>query len=458
VYYPEKDFESWYRDHREELMEELDSLIRIRSTLDDASPGCPYGERINTCLQQTLTLFEDSGFTTGTMDNQVGFADLGEGGIVLGIPTHIDVVPENGPWKTEPWKLTLKNGRMYGRGVQDNKGAVIQTLAAVRFLQSEGFEFQGRLRFLFGTNEENGMKGIRHYREKGERIPFCFVPDSAFPIINAEKGIINFRVRGRGQLNSIRKLYGGDSKNSIPGTAFAHIGENPGFRAARGISIAEENGIWIVSAEGESSHAADPEQGDNAVTTLFRYLSGYFSDSLMDFYNAFLADDFFGEKLGIAFSDKESGKLTLCPGHLRDNSINLDIRYPVTMDSSVISGKIADALSGFPDLEFEKGGGLEPLFIPEDDPTIRILAECFRKTTGYTGKNVVSSGGGTYARAFEKAVAFGPVFPDSEGTGHQPDEYMSEEDFSRGILVYANAVSSLMDDIPAQGVSGSGAG
>jgi len=426
-------------------MEELDSLIRIRSTLNEPVPECPYGESINNCLHQALSLFGTYGFSTGSIDNQVGFADWGDGEICLGIPTHIDVVPENGPWETEPWELTLKDSRMYGRGVQDNKGAVVQILAAIRFLQFKGYRPEKRLRVLFGTNEESGMKGIRYYREHGEPVPFCFVPDSAFPIINAEKGIINFGISLGSELNPFRKLYGGDSKNSIPGTAFAHVEGEWDFKPEKNIDVHEKDGLWIVSARGESSHAADPELGDNAVTRLFGYLSGYFSNPLMAFYNSYLADDFFGKKLGIAFSDDESGKLTICPGHLRDNSINLDIRYPVTMDSGILSEKIADAVSSFADLELERGGELEPLFIPEDDPHIRTLAECFKQTTGYTGRSVVSSGGGTYARAFEKAVAFGPMFPDSEGTGHQPDEYMREEDFSKGILVYANTISSLME-------------
>jgi len=426
-------------------MKELDSLIRIKSTLGKPSADAPYGKDVDSCLQQSLELFGEYGFSTASMDHQVGYADWGNGEIALGIPVHVDVVPENGPWENNPWSLTLKDGRMYGRGVQDNKGAVIQILAAVRFLQFMGFRPAERLRVLFGTNEESGMKGIRYYREHGDPVPFCFVPDSAFPVINAEKGIISFRISFGGQLNPVRKLYGGDSKNSIPGTASAYVEGEWDFRPEKNIELSEEDGIQIVSAGGESSHAADPELGDNAVTTLFRYLSAYFSNPLMDFYNTYLADDFFGVKLGIAFSDEESGKLTICPGFLRDESINLDIRYPVTMDSSIISEKIAGAVSRFPGLEFVKGGGLEPLFIPEDDPSIRTLAECFRKTTGYRGKIVVSSGGGTYARAFEKAVAFGPVFPDSDGTGHQPDEYMKEADFSSGILVYANAVSSLLD-------------
>jgi len=445
MYYDKKEFENWYGNHRDELMEELDSLIRIRSTLGDPTADAPYGEGVNRCLYRVLDLFGNNGFIPGSMDNQVGFADWGDGDICLGIPTHIDVVPENGPWEAEPWKLTLKGGRMYGRGVQDNKGAVIQILAAVRFLQYKGYRPEKRLRVLFGTNEESGMKGIRHYREYGESIPFCFVPDSAFPIINAEKGIINFKVSHRGPLAPLRTLYGGDSKNSIPGTATAQVEGEWDFTAEKNIDVSEDKGVWYISARGESSHAAEPELGDNAVTRLLGYLGGYFSNPLMDFYNTYLADEFFGKKLGIAFSDDESGKLTICPSHLRDNSINLDIRYPVTMDSGIISEMIAEALALFADLELERSGGLEPLFIPEDDPHIRTLADCFKQTTGYAGRSVVSSGGGTYARAFEKAVAFGPLFPGSEGTGHQPDEYMREEDFSRGILVYINTISSLME-------------
>jgi acetylornithine deacetylase len=44
-----------------------------------------------------------------------------EGGIVLS--GHTDVVPVDGqPWSSDPWVLTERDGRLYGRGTCDMKG------------------------------------------------------------------------------------------------------------------------------------------------------------------------------------------------------------------------------------------------------------------------------------------------------------------------------------------------
>ena len=54
----------------------------------------------------------------------------------IGIYGHYDVQPEDpvNEWKTPPFKLTVKNGKIYGRGVADNKGHVIQNLVSIKHL------------------------------------------------------------------------------------------------------------------------------------------------------------------------------------------------------------------------------------------------------------------------------------------------------------------------------------
>ena len=53
-----------------------------------------------------------------------------EGGIVLS--GHIDVVPVDGQsWASDPFRLTLRNGRLYGRGTADMKAFVALAVAAL---------------------------------------------------------------------------------------------------------------------------------------------------------------------------------------------------------------------------------------------------------------------------------------------------------------------------------------
>ena len=67
----------------------------------------------------------------------------------------MDVVPsgDESDWLTPPFEATVKDGWIFGRGVQDDKGPSMAALYAVKALLDSGVEFKKRVRFIFGTNE-----------------------------------------------------------------------------------------------------------------------------------------------------------------------------------------------------------------------------------------------------------------------------------------------------------------
>jgi acetylornithine deacetylase len=87
------------------------------------------------------------------------YASIGpvvEGGIVLS--GHTDVVPVDGqPWDTDPWRLTEKDGRLYGRGSCDMKGFIACVLAAVPRLKAASLKCP--VHFAFSYDEEVGCLG-----------------------------------------------------------------------------------------------------------------------------------------------------------------------------------------------------------------------------------------------------------------------------------------------------------
>ena len=52
-------------------------------------------------------------------------------------------------------------------------------------------------------------------------------------------------------------------------------------------------------------------------------------------------------------------------------------------------------------------------------------------------------GGGTYAKLFKNAVAFGPVLPGQEDMCHMPDEHIALEDLRLNTLIMAEAIRRL---------------
>jgi acetylornithine deacetylase len=79
-----------------------------------------------------------------------------EGGIVLS--GHTDVVPVDGqPWSSDPWTLTERDGRLYGRGTCDMKGFLALALAAAPDLAKATLSKPVHLAFSY--DEEVGCLG-----------------------------------------------------------------------------------------------------------------------------------------------------------------------------------------------------------------------------------------------------------------------------------------------------------
>ncbi|XP_017773769.1 PREDICTED: cytosolic non-specific dipeptidase [Nicrophorus vespilloides] len=75
---------------------------------------------------------------------------------------HLDVQPalkEDG-WHTEPFELTEKNGKLYGRGSSDDKGPVLCWIHALEGFQKIGEDLPVNMKFVFEGMEESGSEGL----------------------------------------------------------------------------------------------------------------------------------------------------------------------------------------------------------------------------------------------------------------------------------------------------------
>ena len=69
-------------------------------------------------------------------------------------------------WDTDPFDPVIKDGVIFGRGTQDDKGPTIAALFALKALLDAGMVPTKRIRFIFGTDEEILWRGIAKYNEK----------------------------------------------------------------------------------------------------------------------------------------------------------------------------------------------------------------------------------------------------------------------------------------------------
>jgi succinyl-diaminopimelate desuccinylase len=470
-------------DHRrDDIIAMLRDMIAFKSVKGESSDGKPFGEEVHRIFVDMLARGASDGFETLDADGFGGHIEwqgleLDENGEVLaaadqvlGIPVHLDVVPEGSDWSRDPYGGEIVDGRIYGRGTTDNKNAVVAVYCAMKALKDSGFVPKKSVRLILGLDEETGWSGMGKYLDIAGTPDFGFVPDADFPAINGEKGIINFELAKKLQKTNekglrVRSIEGGNAPNMVPDHAGAIIMDEinhdyeavkekiAAFRARTGHKVYGKGvgRAFKIETHGVSAHAALPETGVNAISILLDFLNelDVANESIRDFiafYREYIGFETDGTRMGIGFSDAPSGKLTLNVGMIGMDSeaviLTINARYPVTMNET----QVYDALLPFVhehDLGIVKLHSMPPIYFPSDDPFIETLISIYREHTGdRTGQPLVI-GGGTYARAIPNAVAFGPQFPGRPDLMHQKDEYTDIDDLMRITHIYADAIYRL---------------
>ena len=180
---------------REDIIKATQELIQIPSVESAPQEGVPFGTGIRECLDKTLELGSRLGFKTENFDGYAGHIEYGEGEEIVGILVHVDVVPEGSGWNHQPYGGEISEGKLYGRGVIDDKGPAVAAIYGLKAVADSGVKFKKRVRIIVGCDEESGRWAcMKHYFKHAE-MPVCgFSPDADFPIINSEMGILIFNL------------------------------------------------------------------------------------------------------------------------------------------------------------------------------------------------------------------------------------------------------------------------
>lgn len=431
-------------DFHQALME----LVNVPSVINEDGDGFPFGKEIDNALKKTLEICEELGFRT-YCDPQgyYGYAEIGAGEDMIGVLGHLDVVPAGNEWtQSSPFQATIKDGKMYGRGTQDDKGPTLAALFAVKALMNLGVIFKKRVRFIFGTDEETLWRCMKRYCEIEEIPSMGFAPDSVFPLVYAEKGLLQLTLEGQNETNL--RVTGGNAFNAVPDTARYGGPKQADLRTALdelGFPYeTEDNEITVL---GKSVHAQVAEKGINAINRLLIVLKqiGYTSNTI-EFINDLVKEDPFATAIFGDCEDEASGKLKFNVGKIELNEdierLSIDIRIPVTANKEEIVAKLSAAAQEY-GLEYSEFDFLKSIYVPKDHFLITTLMGVYQEVTGDLVSEPISSGGATYARAMDNFVAFGAVFPNQTKTEHQPDEHIELEEMFKAMLIYAKAIYQL---------------
>lgn len=415
----------------------LQGLLQIDSVISDPLPEMPFGEGPAKALDYTLELCRSLGFATKNCDGYIGYAEAGQGEEMLGILVHLDVVPAGNGWSHPAFGGEIAGGELFGRGVVDNKGPAVACIYAVKAILDAGILPNKRIRIIFGLDEENDWRDMKHYLAHEEIPSIAFTPDAEFPLIYAEKGILMLELSMKKEGSGIRSIQGGQVVNAVPDHCQA--------------VVAGINGEDVVlQAKGIAAHGSTPEQGQNAISKLMAELYQLHLQKKADcpfsvFYHQLIGDAIHGEKIGIDCQD-ESGRLTFNVGlaNCDEDAVRLmiDIRHPVTSDREQLLEAIQTKTAPF-GVEITKVQHKPSLFMEKDHPLVQTLLSTYRELTGDNAPPL-AIGGGTYARAIPNAVAFGPGLPGRPRTEHQKDERIALEDLELIARIYAHAIYRLV--------------
>lgn len=413
-----------YQFDQEAFIRDLQALLHIKSVRDDCGPvteQAPFGQGIYDALEFMLKLGKEAGFRTKMVDGKCCWIEAGEGDEMIAVLAHMDTVPVEDGWLAPPFEGTLIDGKLYGRGVSDDKGPA---LIAFYGMKAVAGEMKKRVRLILGGDEESGAwRCMKRYKETEEMPSLAFTPDSEYPVTFAEKGILHVTISGNPACNVPLSITCDNAYNVVP----AH-------------ASAEFNGKHY-EAEGKSAHAMEPEKGDNALLKLCALLR----DEGAQHPFLELAKIATVQGLGIAYEDEPSGKLTINPSiaHVSADKSELccDLRVPVTYGAEEVVAAIEKAVAP---LGFHAAYDYfqPPLYVKKDSALVQTLQQVYQECTGST-EEPVSTGGGTYARAFPNAVAFGALLPDDELTYHRTNEYWKVESIAKSYQIIANAIAAL---------------
>ena len=452
-------------------------------------------------LDVVLAKGEEMGFSARrAAGGLVGVLEYGSGSEVVGVLIHLDVVaPGNlDEWEHPPFSGTIAGGTVFGRGAQDDKGALPGVLWGARILIDEGMTFPRRLRIILGTKEETSFEDMTRYFAEEAPPDFGIVPDGPF-VMRAEAGYADLAYEfgglaapaGDASRDTVVWWSGGSAVNSVPDFSFAVLrSDDPAAARAEIQSVitqvtaefARPNSIpdlsivdfaafaadhdvtgvpagdLVLFSRGKIAHSSIPDAGRNAVVEVA--LVGARLTSLADgaFRRAFR---FVDEKIGLTTDGSGFGLDTDKPIPEASNTtasldivatdaaadrLDLIVNYRVGIANT--TREIEDK-SGAVAIEYgatwrEVGTVFDAYYLPDDDALLAIAKESYRTVQGREPL-LLALGSTTYVKAAPNLVSFGPIDLAEDGIStHATNERMPVASLTRNAVLYADILQRLI--------------
>lgn len=464
----EMELRQWIDDHEEEFVRDIGKLVRIPSV---SKPGQELPDSVEKAARCIMEIAGEYGLKAELCDKCCVKISYGSGEKEVQVWGHLDVVPAGEGWIYPPWECTRKGDFLIGRGVSDNKGAVIAVLYCLRYMKEQNVELCYAISQICGLSEETGMTDAEQYLLKWPAPDFAFVSDCRFPLCYGEKGRGVVTLECDQAPEGILDMAAGEASNSVPGEAVIKISRSAACSKINRLEAeALQLGVRLntevtdsaieYTVKGIPGHAAAPERCENPIGLaglLLKQEAGLGDEEsrCMEFLQVVCLDGY-GKAMGISAYDPVFENLT-CAGTIlkmkdRRISLTLDIRYQPSVEAADILKQIQKSVEpyGFTVTNWESRDGYCGNI---DSAEIKALLMAYDYVVN-DGKKPYVMGGNTYAGKVPNAVCFGPGIPKDykelglpagHGGGHGCDEVQSVSSLKKAMEVYVHAFYNLND-------------
>lgn len=436
--------------YQEELIDNLKKFIKIDSTYDEFTKNDdnPFGKGVSEALNFICELAKKDGFEVHNYKNMVVEILFGNSDKNITIMAHADIVPVGSSWEHDPFDLFEKDGILYARGVADDKGPLLACYYGLKALKENDLLGNYQVRFLVGGNEESGSLGMEYYFHKLKKpMPtYGFSPDSSYPLIYAEKAIINLKLTCSNFSDNILSFKGGIASNSVIEKCELKVKNSKKFleylkHSNYDYSFNKDTFVFF----GLAAHGSTPWLGKNAAIEAMKALNDCFEDkNIFSFVKLFQDCKGSGIKANRYSEDMLDNSLNIGLIELKDREIEfiINFRHGQTCTSEEIIDVFKQNSSPF-SIEVLSISPL--LYYSKESKLVKTLLNAYQQETNDFTSKPLTTGGGTYAKEADNVVAFGMEMPGFDSYMHSNKERTPKEVLFKSMAIYARAIKDLGD-------------
>lgn len=413
------------------------------------------GEGVQQVADMLISWLTDLGFEAEQKQTAAWPMVLGQRIEDASLPTillygHYDVQPTDplDLWVSPPFEPTIRDGRLYARGVGDNKGQHAAHLFAIESLLAINGKLPCNVIFLLEGEEETGSPHIRSFiaAHKHELdADLAVVSDG--PVNANGQQTISYGVRGVAQF----ELRAKGANRDLHSGNFGNVAPNPLWTLVHLLSTMK-NRKGEITIDGFYQDVLPPSDLERAaLDSLPRVTDEVLADLEIDQFD--LPDQSYYDCLSVLPSFTINGlhggyggpgSKTVLPS---EAVAKCDIRLVHDQSVADILDKVeAHVKHHAPDVEFIPGGGMEPAKTPLDSPYAAIIRQAIIAVQGEKPLDTPPMGGSLPLYVFTKTLNL-PTFvipyanPDEDN--HSPNENMELWRIPNGIKTSASILLHL---------------